>query len=62
MFEIEGIKDLKSLANVIDGELFSSNEIFTNLTVDSREACPGAVYLALKGDSYDGNIFCQNAL
>ena len=62
MFTVEGINDLKTLSDVIDGELFSNNEPFTGITVDSREEVNGTVYLALKGESFDGDIFCQDAI
>ena len=62
MFEIEGIKDLKTLSDVIGGELFSNNESFTGVTVDSREEVNGTVYLALKGETFDGDIFSQDAI
>ena len=62
MFVIEGMNDLKTLSDVIDGELFSNNESFTGITTDSREEVNGAVYLALKGESFDGDIFCQDAI
>ena len=53
MFVIEGINDLKTLSDVIGGELHSNNESFTGITTDSREEVNGAVYLALKGESFD---------
>ena len=62
MFVIEGINDLKTLSDVIGGELFSNNEPFTGITTDSREEVNGAVYLALKGESFDGDIFCKDAI
>ncbi len=62
MFVIEGINDLKTLSDVIGGELFSNNERFTGITTDSREEVNGAVYLALKGESFDGDIFCKDAI
>ncbi|MDP6146471.1 MAG: UDP-N-acetylmuramoyl-tripeptide--D-alanyl-D-alanine ligase [Gammaproteobacteria bacterium] len=62
MFTVEGINDLKTLSDVIGGELFSNNESFTGITVDSREEVNGTVYLALKGENFDGDIFCQDAI
>ena len=62
MFVIEGINDLKTLSDVIGGELFSNNEPFTGITTDSREEVNGAVYLALRGESFDGDIFCKDAI
>tara|TARA_Y100001960_G_scaffold320700_1_gene394039 strand:- start:1067 stop:2503 length:1437 start_codon:yes stop_codon:yes gene_type:complete len=62
VFVIEGINDLKTLSDVIGGELFSNNEHFTGITTDSREEVNGTVYLALKGESFDGDIFCKDAI
>ena len=62
MFVVEGINDLKTLSEVIGGELFSNNEDITGITTDSREEVNGAVYLALKGESFDGDLFCQDAI
>lgn len=33
-----------------------------SLTTDSREVTPGSIYLALRGDRFDGNQFAQQAL
>ena len=59
---IEGINDLRTLSDVIGGELYSNNESFTGITTDSREEVNGGVYLALKGESFDGDIFCKDAI
>ncbi|HCV50992.1 MAG TPA: UDP-N-acetylmuramoyl-tripeptide--D-alanyl-D-alanine ligase, partial [Saprospirales bacterium] len=32
------------------------------LTIDSRKVVPGSIYLALKGERFDGNQFAQQAL
>jgi len=62
LFVVEGINDLKTLSEVVGGELFSNNEHITGITTDSREEARGAVYLALKGESFNGDIFCQDAI
>ena len=62
MFKVEGINDLQTLANVVDGKLLSSNESFSGITVDSREVSDGAVYIGLQGESFDGNLFCDDAI
>ena len=62
MFKVEGINDLQTLANVVDGKLLSSNESFSGITVDSREVSDGAVYIGLQGESFDGNLFCGDAI
>lgn len=33
-----------------------------NIETDTRKIKPGSVFVALKGDNFDGNKFCQNAL
>ena len=62
MFVIEGINDLRTLSDVIGGELYSNNESFIGITTDSREEVNGGVYLALKGESFDGDVFCKDAI
>ena len=62
MFKVEGISDLQTLASVVDGKLLSSNESFSGITVDSREVSKDSVYIGLKGESFDGNSFCDDAI
>ncbi len=62
MFELLNIRDLKSLAKVIDGELKGENTQFDNLVLDSRFPGKACVYIALRGERFDGNIYCSEAL
>ncbi len=62
MFELLNIRDLKSLAKVIDGELKGKNIQFDNLILDSRHPGKACVYIALRGERFDGNIYCSEAL
>ena len=32
-----------------------------NVTTDSRKVCPGCVFVALKGEHFDGNDFVEQA-
>ena len=59
MFELLNIRDLKSLAEVVEGELKGENTQFENLTLDSRLSSKVSVFIALHGDKFDGNIYCS---
>ena len=62
MFHLIGIHDLESLAQIIDGKLTCQNTTFSSLVVDSRKVIKDSVFLALKGDTYDGSSYCQDAI
>ena len=62
MFHLIGIHDLESLAQIIDGKLTCQNTTFSSLVVDSRKVVKDSVFLALKGDTYDGSSYCQDAI
>ena len=62
MFHLIGIHDLESLAQIIGGKLSCQNAIFSSLVVDSRKVVKNSVFLALKGDTFDGNNYCQDAI
>ena len=62
MFELLNIRDLKSLAEVVEGELKGENTQFENLVLDSRLSGKASVFIALHGEKFDGNIYCSEAL
>ena len=43
------------------GELFGADATFTNITTDSRKVSPGDVFVALRGENFDGHEFVQSA-
>ncbi len=53
---------LSSLAKVLPGTLSGSACVFDHLVTDSRTAEKGAVYLALKGETFDGHQFIAAAV
>lgn len=54
----------KQIAEIVDGELFAKDDILITKepVFDSREALPGSIFLALKGDFRDGHDFAQSAI
>ena len=62
MFELLNIRDLKTLAEVVEGELKGENTQFENLVIDSRISGKTSVFIALHGEIFDGNIYCSEAL
>jgi UDP-N-acetylmuramoyl-tripeptide--D-alanyl-D-alanine ligase len=51
------IRDLAELARVTDGELHGANRAFGRVTSDSRLLEPGYLFVALRGDRFDGHDF-----
>jgi len=62
LFELLNIRDLESLAEVVEGELKGENTQFENLILDSRFSDKSSVFIALHGEKFDGNIYCSEAL
>lgn len=55
------IKDLFCLNNV---EIFEPDSInqFNHITIDSRSVKPGSLFIAIKGNNYDGHSFIDKAV
>ena len=54
---------LAGLARDADGELAGDGRtLIDRIVIDSRIAAPGALYVAIRGDSHDGHAFCAAAL
>ena len=62
MFELIQVNDLASLAKIIDGNLIGENKQFKYLTTDSRNVSKNSLFLALRGEKYNGHHFCESAL
>ncbi len=62
---IENIK-LKHLPEIFSGvgnySDISQNEIVSSICTDSREACPGAIFCAIKGENTDGHLYIDKAV
>jgi murE/murF fusion protein len=51
------------LARDAGGELVGdSNTVIDRVTIDSRTALPGALYVAIRGENHDGHAFCAAAV
>ena len=56
-------KTLKSLSAAIGGEVLGDPEVaVTDITHDSRQAGPGVMFIAVKGEHYDGHRFGAQAV
>ena len=55
------IRDLAELARVTGGVLSGSNAAFGAVTSDSRALEPGALFVALRGERFDGHQFVPDA-
>ena len=54
--------NLSALAQKLDGELIGGDIAFSQLSTDSRTLTRGDMYLALRGDRFDGNDFVSEAI
>ena len=56
--------NVKDILEVTNGKLISGNteDICEEFDRDSRKVGKGQVYLAIKGDTFDGNLFVENAI
>ncbi len=61
---MEKILSLKQLESVCDGSLFNCDkEVFvTDVITDSRKITPGSVFVALRGEKFDGHTFTKSAI
>jgi len=55
------IRDLAELARVTGGALHGANAAFGAVTTDSRTLEPGALFVALRGERFDGHEFVAQA-
>lgn len=55
---------LKEIAEAISGEILSkgSTEEFSNVTIDSRKVSKGDIFIAIKGENFDGHKFIKGAI
>ncbi|MGJ8692466.1 MAG: UDP-N-acetylmuramoyl-tripeptide--D-alanyl-D-alanine ligase [Thalassotalea sp.] len=52
---------LSDIANITQGKLIGVDATITNISTDSRTLAKDDVFLALKGDTFDGHKFSQQA-
>jgi UDP-N-acetylmuramoyl-tripeptide--D-alanyl-D-alanine ligase len=54
-------RDLATLAQATGGELAGANAVFGEVLSDSRRLAPGALFVALRGERFDGHEFVAEA-
>ena len=52
---------LSLLAHLAGGELQGEDVVVDTLTQDTRQLLPGSLYVALRGENFDGHQFAQDA-
>ena len=58
----EPMADLQALAGFAGGTLRGANAIVARVTTDSRDIQPGDLFVALKGERFDGHDYVRRAL
>lgn len=53
---------LIELAKIMDAKHFGENVIITNVTIDSRNIKKGDLFIAIKGENFDGHDFIEQAI
>ena len=54
--------NLREIEEATSGKLFGKNLTVSAVTIDSREASAGALYVAIRGERFDGHDFCASAV
>ena len=52
---------MSQAARALSGELIGSDELFTSVSKDTRDIVDGALYVAIKGERFDGHAFVEQA-
>jgi len=53
---------LSTLAEICDGQLAADDQLFTDVVTDTRKIAKGALFVAIKGERFDGHDFAQDAI
>lgn len=53
---------LKQVEQATGGRLYGADAAVATVVIDSREVVPGALYVAIAGDRFDGHDFCAAAI
>ena len=53
---------LREIENITGGRLVGADVTVSAVTIDSRTAADGALYVAICGDRFDGHDFCASAV
>jgi UDP-N-acetylmuramoyl-tripeptide--D-alanyl-D-alanine ligase len=54
-------RNLVAVARVVEGRLIGSDAPFATVTTDTRTLEPGALFVAIRGEHFDGNDFLSDA-
>ena len=52
---------MSQAARVLNGELIGGDELFTAVSKDTRDIVTGSLYVAIKGDRFDGHEYVEQA-
>ena len=53
---------LQELANAVGGTLHGANKTITNVSIDSRTVKPSGLYVAIRGERFNGHAFTEAAI
>jgi len=53
---------LSEIAKAVGGKLLGTDVLVTSVDTDSRRIQPQQMFVAIKGERFDGNQFAQEAL
>ena len=53
---------LQELANAVGGTLYGADKTITNVSIDSRTVEPDGLYVAIRGERFDGHAFIEAAI
>ena len=53
---------LSKLENMLKSSISGSDILFDGITIDSRTAIPGNLFIALRGEKYDGHDYINLSL
>ncbi|SBS36987.1 UDP-N-acetylmuramoyl-tripeptide--D-alanyl-D-alanine ligase [Marinomonas spartinae] len=53
---------LSLLAEICGGQLMADDLLFTDVVTDTRKVAKGALFVAIKGERFDGHDFAQDAI
>mgnify|MGYP003317651870 FL=1 len=54
--------ELSKLENMLKSSISGPDILFDGITIDSRTAMPGNLFIALRGDKYDGHDYINQAI
>ncbi len=52
---------LHEICNLVSGEMYGEDKVISSVSIDTRALTKGALYVAIKGEQFDGHEFIQQA-